>query len=115
MNVIFSTDFTGPPDADDQLAAKYIVALENKRRAALDPPGTPLPANTGAALKASYLLLLVEIETRAHQSYIDQAKAISALQADFTPAQVQTIVANLTERLRNGESAASIVSDTAAL
>ena len=60
-------------DADDFRAAQYIIDIENARRAALDPPETPLPVGTNAEVKASYESMLLEIIDRAHTSYKKQA------------------------------------------
>lgn len=110
MNVIFSLDFTGAPDADDVLAARQIIFLENQRRAALTPPGTPLSTANAAAIKASYLTILLVTVSAAHSSYIAQAKA--ALNVRFTDAEIQQINQNLITRLNNGEPSASIITDT---
>ena len=105
-----SLTFTGTPDASDTLAAQFMVRLENARRALLDPPGTPLPSATGAQLKTSYLTVLLQIVTLAHESYIAQATVDSAR---FTQAQTDQIKFNLNARLDAGETAANIVTDTA--
>lgn len=107
--------YIGTPNSDDILAARYIVTLENKRRAALVPPGTPLPVDTGVNLKASYISILLGIVTTAHASYIEQARGVPGGQAVFTDAQIEQIRVNLITRLNNGESAASIIADTVAL
>jgi hypothetical protein len=60
-------------DADDFRAAQYIIDIENARRAALDPPETPLPDSTNAEVKASYESMLLEIIDKAHTSYKKQA------------------------------------------
>lgn len=114
MNVILSVAFTGTPDADDILGARHIVFIENKRRAALTPPGTALPTATPAELKASYLTILSGTITSAHVSYIQQAKSAQGLEQRFTAAQLETMRANLVARLNAGESAANLLADTAA-
>jgi hypothetical protein len=112
MNVVFTIDYTGVADADDVLAARQIVFLENQRLAALTPPGTPLPTAPPASLKASYLSVLLTIVTNAHLSYIAQTKSDVGYVARFTLAERTQIAANLVTRLNNGESSASIVTDT---
>lgn len=114
MNVVYSIDFTGTPDADDVLAARHIIFLENQRRAALTPPGTPLATATPANVKASYLTILLATITSAHLSYIQQSKSASGMDLRFTPAQLETMRGNLVARLNSGEAAATIVTDTAA-
>ena len=75
-------DFTGSPDDNDTAAAQLIVDNENARRAAQEPPETPLPDSTGAELKASYLTILLEIVTNAHASYSKQAAEQAAQSQD---------------------------------
>jgi len=109
MNIAFTLDYIGTADADDILAARRLVDIENTRRAALVPPGTPLstlPVN----LKASALTVFSATITAAWLSYIDQAKQDTTR---FTPAQITQIIANLNARLNAGEAASSIVIDTA--
>jgi hypothetical protein len=113
MNVVFTINFTGTPDADDQLAARQQVELENQRRAALTPPGTPLDVSTGAAVKASYLTVLTAVLTAAHTSYIALAKDTAGLQQRFTSSEIQTIQTNLITRLNAGEAKSQIIADTA--
>jgi hypothetical protein len=60
-------------NADDFRAAKYIIDIENAKRAALDPPETPLPVGTNAEVKASYESMLLKIIDEAHNSYKKQA------------------------------------------
>lgn len=71
----FTVDWTGTPDAADLAAAKRIVANENSRRAALEPPGTPLAFEgaNNATKAASYKTALAYIVSQAHASYIQQA------------------------------------------
>lgn len=107
--------YSGVPSSDDVLAAKYIVGLENKKRAAQIPPGTPLPVDTNANLKASYLSILIAIVTSSHASYISQARGAPGAELAFTDADRETIRVNLLTRLNNGESSASIIADTATL
>lgn len=114
MAVVFTIDYTGTPDSDDVLAARHIIHLENARRAALTPPGTPLTFANNAQLKASYLSTLLATVTSAHLSYIQQAKSVQGTALRFTPAELVAIHANLVTRLNAGESAASLVTDTAA-
>lgn len=143
MNVVFTLDYTGTPDADDVLAARHIIFLENQRRtqqnvviaatnaaaviensrrAAQLPPGTPipivplltlLPVATAAQIKASYLSLLLAQITTQHLSNTALAKSITGIASRFTDAERQQIFANLSARLNSGESAANIITDTA--
>lgn len=114
MAVTFTIDYSGTVDPDDLLAARHIIFLENQRRAALTPPGTPLLFSTGPQIKASYLATLLATVTSAHLSYVQQAKSAQGTALRFTPAEMEAMYANLVARLNAGESAASLVTDTAA-
>lgn len=114
MAVIFSIDYTGTVDPDDLLAARHIIFLENQRRAALTPPGTPLLFSTGPQIKASYLATLLATVTSAHLSYVQQARSASGMDVRFTPAGLETIRANLVARLNAGETEAQLITDSAA-
>lgn len=69
VNVVTSSLTT-----DEKRAMKYMIDQENARRAALDPPGAPLPTSTANERKTSYETTLVHICNQATQSYIEQAK-----------------------------------------
>lgn len=114
MNITLSVDFVGTPDADDILAARHVIFLENQRRAALTVPGTPLPTANAANVRASYLTVLQATVTSAHLSYIQQAKSASGADVRFTAAGLESIRANLVARLNAGESEAALIADTAA-
>lgn len=94
-----SLTYTGTPNADDVLAAQKLVREENVRRAALDPPGTPL-SNVGAALKASVLVILTQNLSNWWDSYAQQARQ------DRSRFSLNT-------RLDNGESKSQILTDIA--
>lgn len=124
MNITLAVTFTGAPDPDDRLAARHGVFLENREitaanavLAAQTPPGTPLPLlafSTPAELKASYLTVLGKKATELHLNNIGEAKSETGMNLRFTAAQLDTMRANLVARLNAGESAASLVTDTAA-
>ena len=76
--VTFTTNVVGTPDEQDRRAFRLIVDNENARRAALTPPGTPLPASTAAERKSSYEIVLAQTVLSAHKSYIDQASDLVA-------------------------------------
>jgi len=113
MNVIFTVSFTGTPDADDALASRHAVFLENRNRSQQVPPGTPLLFSTPAELKASYLVVLAAKVTDFHLNKIEEAKSEAGVSQRFTLAQVAQINANLVARLNAGEASATIVTDTA--
>lgn len=110
-----SLNFTGTPNSDDNLAARYAITVENMARSSTVPPGTPLPFDTPGNVKASYLTILINAVTGLHNSNIVLSKGPSGAQAVLTDAQIEQIRVNLITRLNNGESAASIIADTATL
>ena len=71
--VIILANVTGSADEKDRRAMKMLIDQENERRAALDPPGTPLPQSTAPERRASYETVLQPILASAHASYIQQA------------------------------------------
>lgn len=107
MTIVLSVTFTGTPDAEDVLAARHAIFVENKLRE------TPLPFSAPAEVKASYLTILTEKAISRHKSYILEAQSEPAAKERFTPAELKQILANLVTRLNNGETAASIITDTA--
>lgn len=109
-----SLDYSGNPDADDVLGARRAIAIENQRRASLVPPGTPLPFATNPQIKASTLTAYLQLVANEHAANIASAKTQGALSEYFTPAQLEQIAINLRTRINAGESAAAIVTDTAA-
>jgi len=82
--VVITSNVTGIADEQDRRAMNLLIDQENARRAALVPPGTPLPKSTGAERKASYELLLNERLAAMHASYIEQAGS-TALFRDIRP------------------------------
>lgn len=114
MNVVISVTYTGTADADDALAARHAVFLENRTRSEQTPPGTPLTYSTPAELKASYLIVLAAKVTAMHLDTITAAKSEAGITQRFTLVQVAQIHANLVARLNAGELAANLVADTAA-
>lgn len=92
-------DFTGisfaNADASDLRAAKYIVDLENVRRAAADPPETLLPAANNAEYASSYETMLLVIVARAHESYKKQQA-----EAELATQDIRSIWENATDAQR---------------
>lgn len=117
MNIVLSVTFTGTPDAEDVLAARHAIFLENKlrvQRSAMPgaTPETPLPTSSAAEIKAGYLAILTEKAIGRHKSNILEAQSEPAAKERFTPLELKQILANLVTRLNNGETAASIITDT---
>ena len=103
-NLAFQVGFTGTTTENDIAAARFIIDSENVRRAAIDPPESPLPTGNSAEIKASYLTILAEIVTKAHNSYIIQAgnkseeeANVGSLWKEATQAQRDAAIAALTQ------------------
>jgi hypothetical protein len=111
MNVVFTVTFSGTPDADDARSASQIVFIENQKREATSPPGTPLAVDTGANLKASYLSLLTAQVTAIHAQNILISKT-QAIGSRFTGAKLQQIFGNLIDQLNAGTSVAAVIAKT---
>jgi len=109
MITFTNLNFTGSPDGNDTRAAKYIIKVENDRRAALDPPGTPLPDATGAEVKSSYLTILIDIISNAHTDYIRQAKEV--VNSQLTTQEKQDLFGAVKDRLDSGTSVADLITD----
>lgn len=62
----------------DTATAIYMITEENKRRAALTPPGTPLLLDTAQNQKSSYETILTATLLTAHLSYVTQAAEANA-------------------------------------
>ena len=103
------TKFSGNPDDADKRAAHYLVRQENARRAALDPPGTPLDSTPAAALKASVLTIATQTLDGWWASISEQAPRS---EDGLTAADKQQILANIRSRLDAGEDIATILADT---
>lgn len=85
MALSITVSVSGTATQDDARAARYMVARENERRAALDPPGTPLATSTAAELRASYQTVLGAVVTASHASYVQQSTE-HALRNEFRQA-----------------------------
>ena len=88
-------------DNADRKAVRFIVDAENARRAALDPPETPLLTGSASEYKASYEEILKETLERAHASYIDQAG-----DKELTARDVRTLWRGATDAQRDAAVAA---------
>ena len=112
MNIVPSVTFSGTPDADDVRAARQAIFIENRNRAALNPPGVALPSSTAAEVKASYLTILTAIITDLHQQNILRGKGRDAVQTRMTPAQLDAINANIIDALNSGTTPDAVVAKT---
>ena len=77
----FAVNITNASASRDGQAATDQVEQENIRRAAEDPPGTPLPLSTNAELLASYKTVLESLLDSAHESFVLQAARRSQQEA----------------------------------
>lgn len=68
---------TGSLDQADKRAMLFIIAQENARRAALDPPGEPLLTTDNPTIRGSYAVVQSAILNSAHLSYVDQSDIAS--------------------------------------
>lgn len=68
------------PDNEDRRAYKHVVDTENARRAAANPPETPLPNSTAIERKNSAELLYAQRVQEMHRSYIQQADDVTKRQ-----------------------------------
>jgi len=100
--------FTGTPDNEDMRAAKYLIRMENQRRATLDPPESPLESSPPAKLKDSVLSVSGLTLNGWWKSIIEQS-----LKDEYgiTEEQKKSILAVIRTRLDNGESASAILAD----
>jgi hypothetical protein len=113
MTIVFTgLTFTGNPDADDIRAAKQTIAVENIRLAALPTPGTPWPMGTLLETKASYMAILIARITVDHVNNITLSKSAAAFGLRFSPADQDTVRANMIDQLNAGASVASIIAKT---
>lgn len=102
MAIVIATNVTGTVDTPDRRAMDAQIAAENARRAALEPPGTPLANSTAAERKSSYETILSARLAEVHASYIAQAgvdladvRAIRQALPNATDAQLATIKTTL--------------------
>jgi hypothetical protein len=77
MSTLAITVNVSNPDEEDRRAMDLIIARENERRAALVPPGTPLPNSTAAERKSSYESLIAPMLLDAHKAFIREAGDLS--------------------------------------
>jgi hypothetical protein len=107
--VTMTVAITGSANPNDIRAFRHKVNLENERRAALTPPGTPLPVSPAAVLRTSYATLLSADIQSGHSVVIDQANR--AIEQELTQQELGQVRAAIRDRLLAGESKASIISD----
>lgn len=96
---VISANVTGTLDQADRRAMLYIVELENARRAAATPPGTPLPISTNTEIRTSYATVQSALLNSAHLSYVKQS--------DFVTLQeIRGLWPNATDQQRAAAAAA---------
>ena len=74
MTTLAITVNVSNPDAEDRRTMEYYIKEENTRRAALDPPGIPLPFATAPERKTSYEVLFNQAAADMHTHRVNQAK-----------------------------------------
>lgn len=108
MNIVFTVDFTGTPDANDILAARKLIREENARRAALTPPLAALPSGNAAQIKSSALTIVLANLAQWWGSYTAQARNEVAR---LTDAQLEELRAAVNTRLNAGDTFDTILAD----
>lgn len=71
--VVITYNITGTADTEDRRAMEYVIAQENARRAALDPPEAALPMSTATERRVSYETVMAPRMAEIHRSYINQS------------------------------------------
>jgi hypothetical protein len=102
MALTITANATGTIDPNERRAIEMLAEIENARRAALDPPGTPLLVDTAANRKTTYETILQARLAEIHASYISQAgeslpsvreiKSALAGASNATLAQIATLL-----------------------
>ena len=92
----FAVNVTEANAERDGQAARYIVDQENERRAALDPPGDPLPTTPAGELLTSYETCLAQTLESAHESYALQAVSNAA---EATEAKERWVISSDAQRI----------------
>jgi len=98
MTTLAITVNVSNPDAEDRQTMEYCIKEENTRRAALDPPGTPLPFATASERKASYEVLLSQAAAEMHTHRVNQAKVAAEV---ATPRDVKVAYSSATPTVQN--------------
>lgn len=105
--ISFLVNFTGVTSPSDVRTAKWVVAKENVRRAALDPVEAPLSMATPADLKASVLTCLNRIVTNY---WIESAAAADAdAVARISAESLRDIQRAITDQLNAGLTVDQII------
>lgn len=97
--IVIAVQVTGTADQADRRAMDLEIARENARRAALIPPGTPLPNSTTAEKRASYEICLAPKLVGNHQANIVESNVA-------TLAELRTAWNSATDQQRNAALAA---------
>lgn len=91
---VIAAQVTGTLDQPDRRAMLHVVNQENKRRAALTPPETPLSTATNTELRTSYETVQSALLNTAHLSYVQQSDVA-------TLAEVRALWESATDQQRN--------------
>jgi len=98
MTTLAITVNVSNPDTEDRQTMEFYIKEENTRRAALTPPGTPLPLATAPERKASYEVLLSQAAADMHTHRIHQAKVEME---KITPRDVKVAYSSATTTVQN--------------
>jgi hypothetical protein len=110
MTIVFAVTSTGTPDNDDKGAIRLVVNEENLRRVANSE--TPLPVDTPANLRTSYLTVRTAQVQAWHTNDAARAKTTETLRANgLTQVQIDQLAVAASERINNGEPFSSILAD----
>lgn len=111
-NITFSVTDRGTMDAEDRRAAILTIQRRNSLLTDAIPPVAPLPVDTAANIRASYLTVLIEHTAAYHAGNVATAKSPdAAIAAGLTAAQQAEILGAVVDRILNKESYATILAD----
>lgn len=75
--LVIETRVTGSADREDRETMIDVITKENDRRAALDPPGTPLLMSTVAEQRVSYAIIQSVVANDVHRHNIAHASELT--------------------------------------
>ena len=110
MTITLAVTSTGSADQEDARAVRLVVNEDNLRRAANNQP--PLPISPAANLRASYLTVRGAQVQSMHIADVARANTTDALKSNgLTQEQVDQLSVAASDRMNNGESFQSVLTD----
>ncbi len=89
--LVIETRVTGSADREDRETMIDVITKENDRRAALDPPGTPLLMSTVPEQRTSYAEVMSVVANDVHRHNMSQAVELTFREIrDFLPNATDT-------------------------